>query len=155
MSRFLVCHYAGSILYILLCKKREAAYILQQNKINMYERVGGHKVYAYVEDLPGDITPVDHVLDDAPIMLDEQAARTALGALGLRGACHKAKIETLSGGEPLGELLITFPSLFLMFLHVFSLLFSSPSLRKPFPESALWPKVDDSCPYPRMYAMFW
>ena len=52
------------------------------------------------QDLPADITPVEHVLaDDAPIMLDEQGARSALGALGLRGACHKAKIGTLSGGE--------------------------------------------------------
>lgn len=52
------------------------------------------------QDLPSDITPIEHVLaDDAPIMLDEEGARKALGALGLRGACHKAKIGTLSGGE--------------------------------------------------------
>lgn len=52
------------------------------------------------QDLPSDITPIDHVLaDDAPYTLDVQGARTALGALGLRGACHKAQIGTLSGGE--------------------------------------------------------
>ncbi|CAE7883768.1 CPK2 [Symbiodinium microadriaticum] len=52
------------------------------------------------QDLPGDITPVEHVLgDDAPISLDKEGARAALGALGLRGACHNAPIKTLSGGE--------------------------------------------------------
>eukprot|EP00439_Symbiodinium_sp_Y106_P079257 s723_g17.t4 len=54
------------------------------------------------QDLPGDITPVEHVLgDDAPISLDKEGARAALGALGLRGACHNAPIKTLSGGEKL------------------------------------------------------
>jgi len=52
------------------------------------------------QDLPGDITPVEHVLgEDAPVYLDVEGARAALGALGLRGACHNAKIQTLSGGE--------------------------------------------------------
>lgn len=33
------------------------------------------------QDLPSDITPVEHVLaDDAPIMLDEEGARQAFGA---------------------------------------------------------------------------
>ncbi|CAE6971845.1 ABCF1 [Symbiodinium natans] len=52
------------------------------------------------QDLPGDMTPVEHVLgDDAPISLDMEGARAALGALGLRGACHNSPIRTLSGGE--------------------------------------------------------
>eukprot|EP00931_Biecheleriopsis_adriatica_P087319 TRINITY_DN61811_c0_g1_i1.p1 TRINITY_DN61811_c0_g1~~TRINITY_DN61811_c0_g1_i1.p1 ORF type:complete len:805 (+),score=178.21 TRINITY_DN61811_c0_g1_i1:25-2415(+) len=52
------------------------------------------------QDLPSDVTPVEHVLGDgAPAMLDEQGARQALGTLGLRSQCHFAKISTLSGGE--------------------------------------------------------
>ncbi|CAE7399792.1 CPK2 [Symbiodinium sp. CCMP2456] len=61
-----------------------------------------HSSFKKDQDLPGDITPVEHVLgDDAPISLDKEGARAALGALGLRGACHNAPIKTLSGGETL------------------------------------------------------
>lgn len=52
------------------------------------------------QDLPMDKTPVEYVLGDgAPIMLDTQGARAALGALGLRAEVHNSKIGTLSGGE--------------------------------------------------------
>lgn len=52
------------------------------------------------QDLPQDKTPVEYVLSgDAPISLDEQGARRALGALGLRTENHKLPIGNLSGGE--------------------------------------------------------
>ena len=46
--------------------------------------VGGHIArcsFKKDQDLPGDITPVEHVLgDDAPISLDKEGARAACGA---------------------------------------------------------------------------
>jgi len=52
------------------------------------------------QDLPSDQTPVEYVLGDgAPIMLDAEGARKALGALGLRSEVHNSRIGTLSGGE--------------------------------------------------------
>jgi len=52
------------------------------------------------QDLPADKSPVEYVLGDgAPIMLDVEGARKALGALGLRNEVHQSQIGTLSGGE--------------------------------------------------------
>jgi len=52
------------------------------------------------QDLPSDQTPIEYVLGDgAPISLDREGARKALGALGLRGEVHNSPISTLSGGE--------------------------------------------------------
>eukprot|EP00403_Amphidinium_massartii_P039763 CAMPEP_0178452944 /NCGR_PEP_ID=MMETSP0689_2-20121128/44532_1 /TAXON_ID=160604 /ORGANISM="Amphidinium massartii, Strain CS-259" /LENGTH=741 /DNA_ID=CAMNT_0020078719 /DNA_START=34 /DNA_END=2257 /DNA_ORIENTATION=- len=52
------------------------------------------------QDLPSDMTPIEYVLKDAPIQLDTEGARAALGALGLRSEVHQSlAIATLSGGE--------------------------------------------------------
>jgi len=51
------------------------------------------------QDLPGMMTPIDYVLKDAPINLDTEGARAALGSLGLRSEVHQSPISSLSGGE--------------------------------------------------------
>lgn len=51
------------------------------------------------QELPADRTPIDYVLDGAPIEMDQEGARAALGALGLRSSAHKSPIGVLSGGE--------------------------------------------------------
>jgi len=48
------------------------------------------------QDLPGDQTPVEHIID---IGGSEEISRAALGALGLKPEVHKSLISTLSGGE--------------------------------------------------------
>mmetsp|Transcript_72364 Transcript_72364/g.143474 ORF Transcript_72364/g.143474 Transcript_72364/m.143474 type:complete len:683 (-) Transcript_72364:188-2236(-) len=48
------------------------------------------------QDLPDDVSPIDYVVSSCG---EEETARRALGALGLKSSVHKSKIGTLSGGE--------------------------------------------------------